>query len=132
MEYKTTQKFIRVSPRKLREIVAVIKGLTPEMAVEILPHTGKRAAEILLKTISLALNNVPNEAKSLVYLKEIQVGEGPRQKRWKAGARGRAKPFRRKLSHLRIVLAVKEDKGQNLKEEKKTTKEKNVKKGANK
>ena len=39
-----------------------------------------------------------------MVFKEIQIGEGPRLKRWRAGAHGRAKPFKKRMSHIRVVL----------------------------
>lgn len=108
MEVKTTQKFIRTSPRKLREVVALVRGLTPQEAVEILPHVGKRAATPLLKAIKTALANTGKEGagKTLVF-KEIQINEGPRLKRWRAGAKGNPKPYKKRMSHIRIILTVK-------------------------
>lgn len=107
MEVKTTQKFIRTSPRKLREVAALVRGLTPQEAVEILPHVGKRAATPLLKAIKTALANAGKEGtdKTLVF-KEIQINEGPRLKRWRAGAKGNAKPYKKRMSHIRIVLTI--------------------------
>jgi hypothetical protein len=43
-----------------------------------------------------------------LVFKEIQINEGPRLKRYRAGARGRAKPYKKRMSHIRIVLVVKE------------------------
>lgn len=108
MEVKTTQKFIRTTPRKLREVAALVRGLTPQEAIEILPHVGKRAATPLLKAIKTSVANVGEEdAGKTIVFKEIQINEGPKLKRWRAGARGRAKPYKKRMSHIRIVLTVK-------------------------
>jgi len=129
MEIITTQKYIRTSPRKLREVVFMIKKLSPMQAIEILPHVEKKAAEIILKAIKTAVANASQKgAVDKLTFKEIQIGEGPMQKRIRAGARGRAKPYKRRMSHIRIVLEA---------EQKKTTKKveetkKQVKKAAKK
>jgi large subunit ribosomal protein L22 len=110
MEFVAIQKFLISSPRKLREVAFMIKGLTPEGAVERLPFTGKRASEQLRKVILTAIANAKQKdvnPSDLVF-KEIQINEGPRLKRYRAGARGRAKPYKKRMSHIRIVLVVKE------------------------
>ena len=109
MQIIATQKFIRMAPRKLRLVVPLIKNISPIMAVEVLPHIGKRAAEPLRKVILSAIANAKEKKLSendLVF-KEIQVGEGPRLKRYHAGARGMAKPYKREMSHIRVVLMTK-------------------------
>ncbi|KKQ26283.1 MAG: 50S ribosomal protein L22 [Candidatus Woesebacteria bacterium GW2011_GWA1_37_8] len=108
MEYISTQKFIVTSPRKLREVVAMIKKLKPMDAVERLPFTNKRAADPLLKVVKSAIANAKQKnvnPEDLVF-SEIQIGEGPRLKRFRAGSRGRAKPYKRRMSHIRVVLKV--------------------------
>lgn len=107
--YTSTQKFIRMSPKKIRVIVASIKKMTPEKAVEILPYINKRAAEPLQKTIKSAIANAKMQgAKSedLIF-KEIQIGEGPRLKRGMAAPRGRYHPILKRMSHIRVVLGTK-------------------------
>lgn len=110
MDIVSTQKFIKTSPRKLREVVPLAKGLTPQEALQRLPFARKKAVEPLVKAIKTAIANAKDrglDVQSLEF-KEIQIGEGPMLKRFRAGARGRAKPYKRKMSHIRVVLAVNE------------------------
>jgi len=112
MEYTHTQKNIRITPRKLREVTFLIKDKDPREALEILPHVQKKAAERLRKVLQTAIANAEQngaEGKKL-EIKEIQVNEGPKLKRFRAGARGRAKPYKKRWSHLRITLKLKEEK----------------------
>jgi len=113
MEIKATQKFFRMSPRKLRLIVPLIKKMSPAEAFEKLPYVNKRAAGSLRKVIGTAIANAKQEGitEDKLTFKEIQIGEGPRLKRWRAGARGRAKPYQKLMSHIRVVLNVKEEIG---------------------
>ncbi|KKQ97854.1 MAG: 50S ribosomal protein L22 [Candidatus Woesebacteria bacterium GW2011_GWB1_39_12] len=136
MEVRAIQKFILMSPRKLREIVPLVRNLSPKDAVERLPFADKRTAQPLRKVIETAIANARQKGLdegSLVF-KEIQIGEGPRLKRFRAGARGRAKPYKRRMSHIRVVLTTRNDqipnsksqtnsKTANLKEEKTEIKE---------
>lgn len=110
MEIKSVQKYIIASPQKIREVVPLIKGLSPAKAYEILPFTGKRTSDKLRKVIGTALANAKEKGakEENLYFKEIQIGEGPRLKRWRAGARGMAKPYKRRMSHIRVVLGVRE------------------------
>ena len=126
--YISTQKFIRMSPTKIRVVVAAIKKMSPEKAVEVLPYVGKRAAEPLQKTIKSAIANARMQGakpEELVF-KEIQIGEGPRLKRGRAASKGRYHSVVKKMAHIRIVLQSKAV------EEKAKKKETEVKKGGNK
>jgi len=88
----------------------MIKGLTPEDAVEKLPFTGRRASDLLRKVILTAIANAKQKDvnPSDLIFKEVQINEGPRLKRYRAGARGRAKPYKKRMSHIRVVLMVQE------------------------
>ncbi len=107
MKIRATQKFVKMSPRKLRLVVPLVKNLSPRKAIEVLPFTRKRAAEPLVKVIKTALANAKQKgvSESDLIFKEIQIGEGPKLKRWRSGAKGRVKPYERRMSHIRIVLS---------------------------
>ncbi len=110
MEYISTQKFIRMSPTKIRVVVEAIKKMSPEKAVEVLPYVGKRAAEPLQKTIKSAIANARMQGakpEELVF-KEIQIGEGPRLKRGRAASKGRYHSIVKKMAHIRVVLMTQE------------------------
>lgn len=106
MEIRATQKYYITSPRKLREVVALIKKLTPQDASERLPFVAKKAALPLKKVLDSAIANARQREINVEDLafKEIQISQGPKLKRWRAGARGRAKPYTRRMSHIRVVL----------------------------
>ncbi len=104
--YTSTQKYLIMSPRKIRLVTDLIKKMKPVDAVEKLPFVQKRAGEAVAKVIKSALANARNQGASDVDLifKEIQVGEGPRLKRGRAASRGRWHPFKHRMSHIRVVL----------------------------
>jgi large subunit ribosomal protein L22 len=115
MDIRSTQKFVITSPRKLREIVAEIKRLklTPEAVLDRLDLVNKRASKVIKKVVKAAVSNALQlgvDAKDLVF-REIQINEGPTLKRYRAGSRGRGKPYRRRMAHIRVVLAQKADMG---------------------
>ncbi len=110
MEIKAVQKYIRMSPRKLRLVASMVKDLKPMEAVEVLPHAGKRAAEPLVKAIKSAIANARQKGinDQDLEFKEIQIGEGPTLKRGRPVGKGRWHPYVRRMSHIRIVLESKE------------------------
>jgi len=109
-EYRATQKYLIMSPRKLRLVADVARKMSPREAVDTLVFTQKRAAEPIVKVIKSAIANATRDGvgEDSLEFSEIQIGEGPRLKRWKPGARGRIKPYVRKMGHIRVVLRTKE------------------------
>lgn len=106
MKIVSTQKYIVMSPEKIRVVVAMIKGTNLDSAIETLRYVKKNAAEPLRKVLMSAKANALNRGVSETDLtiSEIQVGEGPRYKRGRAVSRGRWHPFKKRTSHIRVVL----------------------------
>lgn len=129
-EFITTQKFIRTTPRKLRLVADMVKKLKPQEAVAILPHVRKRAAGPLAKALMVVIANAKQKGFSddQLAIKEIQIGEGPMLKRGRPVSRGRWHPYKKRMSHIRIVLTAKSEepkpKSKTAKKEKKTTESK--------
>ncbi len=109
MEIIASQKYLLLSPRKIRPVVELIKKMTPLEAVERLPFIAKKASEPLAKVIKQALANarVKGLADSDLTFKEIQIGEGPRLKRGRPVSRGQWHPVKKRMSHIRVVLETK-------------------------
>lgn len=108
MEAIAIQKHIRTSPRKLREVVYMIEGLSPAKAMEMLPYSNKRASKPLLKVIKSAVANAKERgmAESDLVFKEIQVNEGKTLKRGLPVSRGIWHPIMKRMSHVRIIVAT--------------------------
>jgi large subunit ribosomal protein L22 len=120
MEFIATQKYFLTSPKKIRPLADIARKLTPTRAIEVLPFSEKRAALPLIKVIKTAIANATQKGVSTDSLKfkEILITEGPRLKRGRAVSRGRWHPFKRRMSHIRVVLFT-EEKPKEVKEEKK-------------
>ena len=102
-----TQRQISVTPRKMRMMAAAIKNLKPQEAVKQLEYLNYSAAKPLGKVIKQAIANATNNHKinpDALKIKEIVVNQGWTLKRWRAGARGRGKPYTRRRSHVTIKL----------------------------
>jgi large subunit ribosomal protein L22 len=109
MEFKSEQKYLILSPRKIRPVVDVIKKMTPMKALDALPFIKKRASEFLFKVIKSAMANAQQtgaDINSLVF-KEIQIGEGPRLRRGQPVSRGRWHPIKKRMSHIKVILVTK-------------------------
>lgn len=108
MEFKAEQKYMLISPRKVRPVVAQIKKLSPSRAVEILPFIKRRASEVLRKVIKSAIANAVAKGSnpSDLVFKEIQIGEGPRLKRGQPVSRGRWHPIKKRMSHIKVILEI--------------------------
>lgn len=127
MEIKSVQKFVKTSPRKLRLVAALAKKMKPAEAIERLPFSRKRAADPLVKVIKTAVANAKERGlkeENLIF-KEIQINEGPRLKRGRPASRGVWHPYKRRMSHIRVVLVEKKKMEKTLKTKaKKETKKK--------
>ena len=110
---KAKSKFVRISPYKLRPIVNVIRGNRLDRALAWLKATSKKKTQPILKILISAFANAEHSIGSAVsaesfYIKEIRVDQGPTVKYFKPGAMGRACVQRKRLSHLEVVLEMKE------------------------
>ena len=116
MEARAISRFVRQSPRKMRLVVDLIRGKKVGEAYALLQYSKKRAAEQVDKTLRSAVANARNKADEAgemvdvddLYVKEAYINEGPRLKRWRAAAMGRAAPIAHPTSHVVIVVDSKE------------------------
>ena len=114
MESLSTQKFVRMSPTKLRFVADMLRGKSVSEVLLNLPFVQKRAAEPIMKVIASAAASAqakganPNDLK----IKSIEINEGPRLKRFRAVSRGQAHGYVRKMSHIKVVVEAPE-KGKN-------------------
>src|SRR3989344_5701707 len=133
MLIKAEQKYIRMSPRKVRLIADSIRGLPVNAAVVTLERMNKYAAVPVRKPLSQAIANAVNNhglKEDILTLKSVEVGEGANLKRWQPVSRGRAHSILKRTSHIRIILEAQEPtapathatKSKETREEKKSTK----------
>lgn len=107
MEIKAQLRFLHLSPRKVKAVTDVIRGLSVKEAEAQLLLIKKRVVRPILKLLYSALANARNtyslQAEDL-RIKRIEVHDGPTLHRWFPRAFGRAAPIRRRSSHLLIIL----------------------------
>lgn len=107
MEVSSTQKFVHMSPRKVRLVANAIRGKSPDEALTALAFMTKRAALPVTKALKSAMANATNNAKlkgDTLKIKSIQIEEGPRLKRFRPVSRGMAHGYVRRMSHIKVVL----------------------------
>jgi len=105
-------RYLRISPRKVRLVTELIKGLPVEEAERQLKFLTKRAARPVLKLLNSALANAQSNkklTKDNLYIDKIIVEGGPVLKRWRPRAMGRATPIGKRTSHVTLILSEKED-----------------------
>ena len=102
-----TAKYIRISPRKVKIVIDLIRGKSVDEAEAILMYTPKAASEPTLKLLRSAIANAENNLemdRKTLYVAEIYANQGPTLRRYRAGSRGSANRTRKRPSHIGIVL----------------------------
>jgi large subunit ribosomal protein L22 len=108
MEVQAITRYARMSPKKMREVARTIKGRKAPEAVDLLGIIPRKSARLIAKTLKSAIANAENNANlsaDALVVKTAVIENGPVLKRFKAAAKGSAAPRRKKMSHIRIVLA---------------------------
>lgn len=85
----------------------MVRKMNPEQALQVLEFTNKAAAEPLAKSIKTVLANAKQLGVEIqnTSFSRIEINEGVRMKRLRAGSRGRANPYKKRTSHIKIVLS---------------------------
>lgn len=113
MEARATHRYIGSSPRKMRLVIDLIRGLNVEKAMEILHFSPKHPAKNAEKVLRSAVSNLMNKNEdaniepSNLYVREVFVNQGPTLKRMLPAPMGRAYTVRKRSNHLTIVVASK-------------------------
>lgn len=111
MEIEAKIKYLRMSPRKVRVVAGLIRGLRARDAENQLRFVLKRASHPLQKLLKSAVANAENNfnlKKRNLYVSEIRVDAAPVLKRFRPRAFGRASGIKKRMSHVSLVLGLKE------------------------
>lgn len=107
MSVHASAKGVRISPRKVSVVAALVRGRSVEDAITILSHTPRRSALVVRKLIESAKANADhnhNFKPDTLQITEIRVSTGPSLKRARPAAMGRALPFQRRSSHIYVEV----------------------------
>ena len=111
MEARAQAKMVRISSRKVKLVIDLVRGKNVGEALAILRLTPKAASPVVEKVIMSAIANAEhnyNMEVEKLFVKEIFVGEGPTLKRFRPRAQGRATQILKRTSHITAVVAERE------------------------
>ncbi|WP_106402395.1 50S ribosomal protein L22 [Actinocorallia populi] len=112
MEARAQARFVRVTPRKARRVVDLIRGLPAAEAQAVLRFAPQAASEPVGKVLNSAVANAThnfNLAEDTLVVARTWVDEGPTLKRFRPRAQGRAYRINKRTSHITVVLESVED-----------------------
>ena len=104
---KAIAKYVRISPRKVKIVIDLIRGKNVDEAAAILTCTPKAASPVVLKVLNSAIANAVNNQeldRKELYVAEVYANPGPTLKRYVARSRGSASPMLKRTSHISVVL----------------------------
>ena len=110
-EYTAKHRFARMSARKGRYVMNMVRGLPANDAMHLLENNSRRAAFMIRKVLKSAIANAsqdPDCNVNRLRITKALVDDGPllqHRLRWRPGPQGRAMPFRRRMCHITLVLA---------------------------
>lgn len=104
---RATAKYIRVTPRKVKIVLDLIRGKQVDRALAILEFTPKAASPVIAKVLKSAIANAENNLdmdRSNLYVAECFANQGATLKRYVARSRGSASPMLKRTCHISVVL----------------------------
>jgi large subunit ribosomal protein L22 len=107
MSYRSIHRYARIAPRKARLIADMIRGQRIDEALTALEFSHKRAAYFFRNVLKSAVANAEEADADMgsLYVAESRVDEGPVIKRWRPKDRGRSHPYKKRTSHLHVLVA---------------------------
>lgn len=111
MESLTYLKNVKMSPKKLRFLLAQIKQHSPVDSLDYLKYTPQKAGKVFYQAIHSAISNAKSALKvgdDMLKFKLLTIEEGQALKRYLPNARGTVRPFKHRFSHIKIILTAAE------------------------
>ncbi|NKZ02522.1 50S ribosomal protein L22 [Actinomadura latina] len=112
MEARAQARYIRVTPRKARRVVDLIRGLPAAEAQAVLRFAPQAASEPVGKVLASAIANAEHNFKldsDALVVSRAWVDEGPTLKRFRPRAQGRAYRINKRTSHITVVVESRDD-----------------------
>lgn len=112
MQFTAKARYVRFSPYKLRLLTDVIRGKSVVYALSWLSTCALKRAEPIKKMVESAVANakdLKNINPHSLSIQEIRVDEGPTFRYFKPGAMGRSNKYKRRISHMSVVLVSAQD-----------------------
>jgi large subunit ribosomal protein L22 len=108
MPYQAKHRFARITPRKARLLMDLIRGRDVDDAIAMLRFSKKRASGMIEKVVRSAVANATEQAaaptRNTLYVAKAWADPGPIIKRFQPKDRGKAYPIMKRTSHLVITV----------------------------
>jgi large subunit ribosomal protein L22 len=109
MEARAKARYVRVTPRKARRVVDLIRGLPADEAQAVLAFAPQSASEPVAKLLASAIANADAVGgrgdKGMLWVRRAWVDEGPTVPRFRARAQGRGYRIHKRSSHITIIVS---------------------------
>lgn len=109
--YLAKHRYARITARKARLVADAIRGMSVNEALETLQFAPQRAAAFYLKVLKSAVANAAQSEQvnlNRLCISDIRADDGPllnNRMRWRPGPQGRAMPYRKRTSHLTVIVS---------------------------
>ncbi|MDX1765837.1 MAG: 50S ribosomal protein L22 [Candidatus Saccharimonadales bacterium] len=107
MKVRAHSKAVRISPRKVGIVASLVRNRSVEDALTILDHTPRRAAPTIAKIIESARSNAENNHNikpDTLVISDINIGPAQSMRRYRPAAHGRANPYKRRSTHITVIV----------------------------
>lgn len=111
MQYSATAKYTRTSTRKVRKVADLIRNQKVTDALDKLSAMSYLAAGDVKKVLESAIANAKQKNIDIqdLFIKTIEIMGGPALKRWRAVSRGRSHGYKKRMTHIKIIIEDKKD-----------------------
>lgn len=113
--FKALHRYARITARKARLTADVIRGKDVNEAMELLEVSPRRSASMYLRVLKSAVANASQDENvnvNRLFVHDCRADDGPllnNRMRWRPGPQGRAMPFRKRTSHLTVIVSEREE-----------------------
>ncbi len=106
---KAEGRYLRLTPRKVRLVIDLIRGKDVSSSLITLTHVNKGPSTYVAKVLNSAISNAKQKGLSeeQLYISKITADQGPMWKRFRAASFGRAAPILKRTTHLKVELDLK-------------------------
>jgi len=111
MQAKAVARYIRMSPRKARRVLQMIRGLPVKQAqslLTVLPHSAARAVRRVVDSAAANAENNHGMDKDGLWIEQAYADEGPTLDRWRFASGGRIGRIHKRISHISVVVSDEE------------------------
>jgi len=111
MEARAVARYVRVSPRKARMVVDLIRGKQVTRAREVLQFSDRNVAEVVEKVLNSAIANAMRDGvkEENLVVKATYADDGPTMKRIRPRAKGSASRILKRTSHITVIVGTREE-----------------------